>query len=304
MKKVLIIGASGFLGSELYKIFSSDNSYKTYGTYSKNKKLNLLHLDIMSIENIKEIFENTAPDIIIIAAALTSVEYCEKDREKSYKINVDGMKNISRAAKDYNCKVVYVSTEYVFDGRDGPYSEEDEVNPINYYGKTKLFGEKIVQDYIDDYIIVRTTVVYGWDLKSKNFIMQLINNLSSGNQMKIPVDQISSPTYCPNLAFMIKESCDNDITGIFNMVGKDVMGRYDFAVKAAETLNLKKSLLVPVETKDLGQVAKRPLDAGLKVDKVSEKLRCKPIGVVEGLTEVKKLYDRYSFQNCEDNSYE
>ncbi|AND85380.1 sugar nucleotide-binding protein [Clostridium tyrobutyricum] len=304
MKNILIVGASGFLGNELYKIFKKDSSYKTYGTYSKNENSNLLYLDVTDIESIKKVFEKIKPNIIIITAALTNVEYCEESKENVYKINVEGIKNISNISKPYNCKVIYISTEYVFDGKNGPYSEIDEVNPINYYGKTKLSGEKVIQTYIRNYMIVRTTVVYGWNLESKNFIMQLIKNLNENKIMKVPVDQISSPTYCPNLASMIKESCDNNLCGVFNIVGKDVMNRYEFAVKSAEVLNLDKNLLVPVKTENLGQIAKRPLNAGLKIDKIYKKLKCKPVNVHDGLIEIKELYDKYKSNNCEDNSYE
>lgn len=304
MKKVLIIGASGFLGKELYKVFMVDKQYQTYGTCSKNKILDFEHLDITNSENVSDVFQKIKPNIVIITAALTNVEYCEVNEDEAYKINVSGIKNIAKLCNMYGCKVIYVSTEYVFDGNNGPYDETYIESPINYYGRTKLQGEKIIQDEISDYLIARTTVVYGWDLKSKNFVMQFIKNLSENKTMKIPNDQISSPTYCPNLAEMIKESCDKNISGIFNMVGSDVIDRYKFALKAAEILSLNQKLLLPIETKTLGQIAKRPLNAGLKIDKASKMLHNKPMSVVEGLIEVKKLYDKYKVEQCEEVAYE
>lgn len=304
MKTVLIIGASGFLGKELYKVFKLDNKYQTYGTYSKNNILDFEYLDVTNLDNINNIFQKIKPDIVIITMALTNVEYCEVNRKEAYNINVGGIKNLSKISKIYDCKVVYVSTEYVFDGNDGPYDETYDEAPINYYGKTKFEGEKIIQSEIKEYMIARTTVVYGWDLDSKNFIMQFIKNLSQNKTMKIPTDQISSPTYCPNLAKMIKESCDKGITGIFNMVGSNVMDRYNFALKAAEILDLNQELLIPIETKTLGQIAKRPLNAGLKVDKISKILYNKPISVSQGLIKVKKLYDKYKAEQCEEGAHE
>lgn len=288
--KVLIIGASGFLGKELYKTFKSDEVYQTYGTYSKKNGENFEYLGMTDLESIKNVFSKVEPNIVLITAALTNVENCETSKEEAYKINVIGIKNVIQECKAHKCKVIYISTEYVFDGNNGPYDELDEVNPINYYGETKLYGEKIILEEIEHYLIVRTTVVYGWDIESKNFIMQLIKNLNEKNTMKVTIDQISSPTYCPNLAEMIKECCEKSITGILNIVGRDIMDRYTFAIKAAEILNLNKNLIIPIETKTVGQIAKRPLKAGLNVDKISQILECKPMSVVKGLNEVKKLY--------------
>lgn len=304
MRNVLIIGASGFLGKELYKVFSLDKEYHTYGTCLKNEILNFEHLDVTNLENVNNVFLRTKPNIVIITAALTNVEYCEVNKEDAYKINVIGIKNVIRLCKTYSSKVIYVSTEYVFDGNNGPYDETCPVSPINYYGRTKLQGEEIIQDNINDYLIARTTVVYGWDLNSKNFIMQLIKNLSENKFMKVPNDQISSPTYCPNLARMIKESCDRNILGVINMVGSDIKNRYYFAIKAAEILNLNIKLLIPTETKTLGQIARRPLNAGLKIDKVTKILHNEPMSIEEGLYEVKKFYEKYKAEQCEEVTYE
>lgn len=293
-RRVLIIGASGFLGKELYKVFKTDQeNYETYGTYSKNSVRDLKRLDVTDLENMKIIFREIKPNIVIITVALTNVEYCEVYKEEAYKINVNGLKNIAELCKVYDSKAVYVSTDYVFDGVNGPYSEDNIPEPINYYGQTKLEGEKIISAMLEDHIIARTTVVYGWDPESKNFIMQLIKTLGENKTMKVPVDQVSSPTYCPNLAQMIKESCDKNLIGIYNMAGNEVMDRYTFARKAATIFGLNPDLIAPVETRALGQVAKRPLNAGLKVDKISVSLMNKPVGVTEGLTKVQSLYMKY-----------
>lgn len=304
MKKVLIIGASGFLGRELYNTFQLDEKYETYGSYSKKAVNNFEHLDVTDLKNINNVFSKIQPDIVIITAALTNVEYCETNREETYKINGLGIENIVKVCKKNKCRVVYISTEYVFDGISGPFDEIDRVNPINYYGETKLLGERIIQKEIQDYLIARTTVVYGWNLDSKNFTMQLIKSLSENINMRVPKDQISSPTYCPNLSEMIKECCDKDIKGVLNLAGADVIDRYTFAIKAAEILELNKELLIPVTTKELGQIAKRPLNAGLKVEKAFEILETKPESIIESLYNLKKLYDKNKNQLLKENSNE
>jgi dTDP-4-dehydrorhamnose reductase len=304
LKKVLIIGASGFLGRELHETFKLDKNYETYGTYSRMKLNNFEYLNTTDLKSVNNVFLKTQPDIVIVTAALTNVEYCETNREEACKINVLGIENITKLCKDYKCRVIYISTEYVFDGIDGPYNEKSKVNPINYYGETKLLGEKIIQKEIHDYLIVRTTVVYGWNLDSKNFIMQLIKNLSENRTMRVPMDQISSPTYCLNLSEMIKECCDKKILGVLNLVGSDIMDRYTFALRAAEVLNLNKDLLIPVKTKVLGQVAKRPLNAGLRVDKATQILKNIPKGIIESLVELNKFYVEYKNQHCKESFYE
>ncbi|WP_193756613.1 SDR family oxidoreductase [Clostridium coskatii] len=298
MKRVLIVGASGFLGKELYKAFKLNTYYETYGTYFKNEMNSFEYLSMMQLDSIKSTFDKVRPNIVIITSSLTNVEYCEANKDEAYEINVIGIKNIVGFCKKYNCRVVYISTEYVFDGKNGPYDEEDAEFPINYYGKTKLEAEKIIKSEIKDYLIARTTVIYGWDLNSKNFIMQLINNLSKNKSMKIPNDQISSPTYCNDLSMIIEKSCDKDIKGVINVVGNDVIDRYRFAVRAAEILELNKSLLIPVKTISLGQIASRPLNAGLKVDKLISLLKIKPLGIDEGLKNVKLNHDKYKVEEA------
>lgn len=304
MDKVLIIGASGFLGKELYTTFKLDKNYDTSGTYSSCKGNDFEHMDITDLECVNYIFDKIKPQIVIVTAALTNVEYCETHKEETYKINVSGIKNILILCKQYGCRVIYISTEYVFDGEHGPYSEEDKENPINNYGKDKLEAELLVKSQISEYLIVRTTVVYGWDLESKNFIMQLIQNLGNNNSMKVPIDQISSPTYCPNLAIMIKECVGRNITGKLNIVGNEIIDRYRFAVKAAEVLGLRKELIIPVKTDILGQVAKRPLNAGLKPDKALSLLDFKPTNIEDSLKEVKEFYIKYKNHQDEGAIYE
>jgi len=290
VKRVLIIGASGFIGQAIYAEFKKDDRFLTCGTYLNNEIEELELMDMTSKESIEGIFRKIAPQIVLIAASLTNVEYCEINREKAREINVLGVKNIVDVCKMYDSRVIYISTDYVFDGENGPYTEEDLTSPLNFYGQTKLEAENEVRMKVKDYLIVRTTVVYGWSLESKNFIMQLINNLSGSITMRVPVDQIGSPTYAPNLAIMIKEAADKDITGVLNITGDDIIDRYGFAIKAAEYLGLNSSLIVPVETKCLGQIAKRPLKAGLVVNKAKALLNTKPMGIIQGLAEVEGFF--------------
>lgn len=289
MERVLIVGASGFVGSEIITSFSKDSNYITYGTYLNNPKNDLFFMDATSVDSVKDVFEKTVPDIVIIVASLANVDYCENNREKTWDMNVVGIKNIVNACKANNCRIIYISTDYVFDGEDGPYSETDLTNPINYYGHTKLKAEGEVIAGSLEHTIIRTTVVYGWALESKNFIMQLIRNLSQGKTMRVPLDQIGNPTYAPNLAEMTKEVVDKNINGVINLAGSEIYNRYSFAQKATEHFGLDSSLLIPLETKYLGQDARRPLNGGLIVEKAIKLLENKPAGIDQGLSEIAKF---------------
>jgi len=280
---ILIIGASGFVGTLLYEILAKEN--EVIGTFylQQSKKEGFQYLDIRDRKSVDTLIREIKPAVIILTAALTYVDYCETHQNEAFEINVLGTKNVVLMAKEMNSKFVFFSTEYVFDGKKGPYSEIDFPNPINYYGKTKLYGEKIIIDNLTDYLIIRTTVVYGYEKGGKNFIMQLIQKNKAGEAMNVPVDQYGSPTFRDNLVEATIELIQKDKRGIYNVVGSEVMNRFDFSILAAEILGLDKSLIIPKATSELGQQAPRPLNAGLKIDKIIQEIETKLLSPKEGL---------------------
>ncbi len=279
----LIIGASGFVGSLLYEILSKKD--EVVGTFYplQPEEEGLQYLDITDRKSVEVLIRETKPDVIILASALTYVEYCEEHQKEAFEINVLGTTNVVLTAKEVKAKLVFFSTEYIFDGKAGPYSETDPPNPISYYGKTKLDGEKIIIDNLDDYLIIRTTVVYGYQKDGKNFIMQLIQKNKDGQTMNVPIDQYGSPTFRDNLVEATIELIQKDKRGIYNVVGSEVINRFDFSILTAEVLGLDKSLIIPKTTLELGQKAARPLKAGLKIDKVKQEIETKLLSPKEGL---------------------
>lgn len=280
---ILIIGASGFVGSLLYEILTRED--KVVGTfYPRQLEVKgLKYLDITDRKSVEALIKEIKPAVIILTAALTYVEYCEDHPKEAFEINVLGTTNVALMAKEINAKLVFFSTEYVFDGKAGPYSEEDQPNPISYYGKTKLEGEKVIRDNLGDYLIIRTTVVYGYEKDGKNFIMQLIQKNKAGLIMNIPIDQYGSPTFRDNLVEATIELIQKDKRGIYNVVGCEVINRFDFSILSAEILGLDKNLIIPKTTIELGQKAPRPLKAGLKIDKVRQEIDIKLLSPKEGL---------------------
>ena len=185
-----------------------------------------------------------------------------------------GTSNLARACAAGGIRLVYVSTEYVFDGTAGPYRETDRVNPQGWYAQTKAAGERAVMAAGGYWAIGRTTVVYGYAAHVRaNFVLWLLGQLKAGQRVRIVEDQIGSPTLADNLAEMLLALAASDVTGVFNTAGADVVSRLDFSRQIAETFGLDASLIDSTTTAALGQAAPRPLKAGLVMDKLP---RCLP----------------------------
>ena len=283
--RIFIVGASGFVGRIMYEYLSKN--HETYGSFYSNPAKGLIHLDMTDQNEVAEILTSLKPDVIIHPAANPNVEYCEEYPKETWQVNVEGSKNLIEIARDIGAKFVYFSSDYVFDGINGPYSENDIPSPINEYGLQKLAVEKLIKNSLENYLIIRITIVYGWERRGKNFVMGLIKNLKNGRSMNIPIDQIGSPTYVNNMVQVVKELIESDKIGIYHVAGTDLMNRYTFAKNVAEIFELDENLLIPVTTNQLGQIAKRPLNAGMRVDKVKKDVSIRVMNVREGLEEMK-----------------
>ncbi len=287
--KILIIGASGFLGYSLFQKFSKN--FDILGTYYSNKTKDLVHLNFLDQNELNSIISEFKPSVILLPAAMPNVEYCEINFDDCWKYNVKGPLNIINLLKKSNIKLVFYSSDYIFDGKNGPYSESDLPNPLNNYGKAKLETENNIKSNLSNYLIIRTTIVYGWERNRKNFIYRLIDTLKDHKILKVPKDQIGTPTYVEDLAEATLQLVQKDQIGIFNVVGSELISRYQFSLIAADIFDLDPTLIIPVYTKDLGQVAARPLNAGLKIDKLLRTINVKMSTPIVGL---KKMYNKIS----------
>ncbi|MDD4941480.1 MAG: NAD(P)-dependent oxidoreductase [Candidatus Omnitrophica bacterium] len=253
-----------------------------------------LPVDISSESSVRGLFETVKPSIVILTAALTNVEFCEENRDAAWAANVTGPENVAHLCKIFRAKLVFFSSEYVFDGQAGPYSETDTPHPISVYGETKLAAERAVQSIVDDHLIIRTTIVYGYETMGKNFCYRLMNTLKAGDRIKVPFDQIGSPTYAFNLAEVVADLVLRDKRGIYNVVGTERVDRYGFARRVCATFGLDDRLLVPVTTRELNQKAARPLQGGLLIDKVFQDSSIPLMGIDEGLSAFKKELDGHT----------
>lgn len=282
MSNHLIIGASGQVGEHLVRA-ASLAGFETFGTYYSHPVEGMQQLDVRSRKEVQSLIMNVRPAVVYLPASLTNVDYCERHPEKGYAANVIGVCNVVQAVNDIGAKLVYFSSDYIFDGEAGPYREDDPVNPICEYGRQKVIAEHYVALHVRDYLIVRTTVVYGWERQRKNFICRLLSTLEGGDILRVPVDQVGNPTYAPNLAQAVIELACSDAKEVYHVVGPERINRYEFACEAARVFGLDTGLIKGIPTCELGQVAPRPLNAGMVVEKAADELKVSLVGYEEGL---------------------
>ena len=276
--KIFITGGSGLLGSKIAEI--ALGKYEVYAGYCHNKpELGEPVKFDLAKDSDSEVIQKIIPEVIIHTAALTNVDECESNKELAYKINVEGTKRLAELAKDVGAFFVYVSTDYVFSGANGGYKEEAEPNPVNYYGQTKLLGEKYCE------CIARPCVIYGAKPASGkvNFALWIINKLMNGEEVKIVTDQFITPTLNTNLAKMLLEIFERRLKGIFHTSGATRVSRYEFALRIADKFGLDKDLIKPARMEAMNWLAKRPEDSSLDTSKASRYLKEKTLGLDKAL---------------------
>ncbi len=261
--RALVIGVSGQVGSELYKQLSIDPDNVVRGTYcNTNEKFSSYErLDICDRVAVKNLIQGMAPNFIFIPAALTHVDKCQNNPDAN-DINFKAIKNIVDASYFFKSKIIYYSTDYIFDGMSGPYSEFDLPNPINDYGKQKLSAEHYLLSNCPFLLIIRTHGVFGPDAQRKNFAARVIDTLRKGKPMPAVIDEFGTPTYGPDL---VKRSIElaQTMNGVVHLTGSDFLSRYKFAHKIAEVFNLDGRLIEPISSRVIIRDAMRPLVCGL-----------------------------------------
>ena len=294
VKRVLVIGSNGLLGQKVAEILVRGSVYTITLASQEEKPIRPLMsaeyipLDITVKKDVKRVVFATEPDVIVNCAAITDVDACESKRELAWKINVSGVENIIEAARKDNAKLVHISSDYVFDGKSGPYSEDDRPEPLSYYGKSKLASENALRASGIDYFIARTMVLYGFapGVKS-NFALWLINNLEKAHAVRVVDDQYGNPTLVDDLAFGIASAIELGRTGIYHIAGRDIVNRYEFALQLARVFEFDPALITPIKTAQLRQPAPRPLKSGLLTLKAEVELGYKPSSVAQGLSILK-----------------
>lgn len=269
--KTLILGASGLVGGNCLEYFSSMGwtcigthfSFETDHTHFYNT------LDPLDAKNFQ--ISEFKPEAIVHCGALTHVDYCEDHEDESYEKTVTSTQNIVRLARSLNVPLVYISTDYVFDGRQGFYSEQDKVNPLSVYAKHKLEAEDIVKT-LDKYLICRVTNVYGTEIRGKNFVVRLAENMSKVEEMelKMPMDQYATPVNASDVARAIFLLLRDQHVGVFHLASTDYLNRVQLAQRVMNYFGHPAVKLIPISTIDLKQKANRPLLGGFNPTKFNE----------------------------------
>lgn len=224
-------------------------------------------LDITNEDAVKKMIRKYRPSVIFHCAAYTAVDKAEEEQEKCYQVNVLGTKYLTEAAKEVGAKVIYISTDYVFDGtKEGLYQIEDKVNPVNYYGKTKYLGENFIREY-DNHIIVRISWVFG--INGKNFIRTMLNLAESHKELNVVCDQIGSPTYTKDLAGLLVNMFLSNVKGLYHVTNEGYCSWYEFAEFIFKESH-KKVKVHPILTKDYKTIAKRPLNSKLSKESLDD----------------------------------
>jgi len=282
--RIFVSGGSGLLGSTVAEI-ALERGYEVYSGYCHNKREfgEPVKFDLAKDTGLETIY-NIKPEVIIHTAALTNVDECEANKELAYEINAEGTKRVAEIANELGAFLVYVSTDYVFSGDKGMYKEDDEPNPVDYYGYTKLLGEK----YCD--CIARPCVIYGAKPASGkvNFALWLIDNLRNRKEVKIVTDQFITPTINTNLAKMLLEVAGQELKGIFHLAGATRVSRYDFALQIANKFKLDGDLIIPSRMAEMRWIASRPKDSSLDTSKASRYLKEKPYNLDMALDVLKE----------------
>ena len=292
MKKILVTGANGQLGRAIMVALSQ--KHEVLGTKIENEEianpdLPLIQMDITNKAEVQSGISQFNPDIIINTAAYTNVDRSEIEKDLSKSINVGGIENLINASSK-ETKMIHISSDYVFDGENGPYSEEDAVCPTSYYGETKLWGEAAVRKSNLNYLIFRPNVLYqSTTYDQASFFAWVYSSLSNERRINVVTDQTSNPTWVISFVDAIEKCISRDLHGIYHFGSSDYISRFDFAILIADIFQFDPSLISPILTKDLKQLAPRPRHSGLKTDKICQELNIVLPSVEECLKRIKKI---------------
>jgi dTDP-4-dehydrorhamnose reductase len=289
--RALVIGASGQVGAALHARLAA-RGHSVVGTHGQAPQPSTRSLDVTDAGAIARLIDETAPDWVFFPAGLTLVDYCEDHPDEAFRINRDAPAVAARIAARHQAGFVFYSTEYIFDGKAGPYTEDDVPNPLSVYGRSKLEGEGAVVAANPRALVLRTTVVYGPEPQGENFVYRLVRRARAGQRVPVPADQRSSPTFNQDLAAATGELAERGARGVLHVAGPVVLDRHAFALEVCDVFGLDRTLIVPVTTAELAQRAVRPLNAGLRADRARELLTVPLRGPREGLVAMRAALER------------
>jgi len=290
--KIIVTGANGFLGQHLIKLLLGKD-YTVIAcsrgasrlSFAGSAQYRYYSVDITDRMALHEIMSREKPAIVIHTAAMTRVDDCELEQETSYGVNTLGTSHILDCAQQYSNHFIHISTDFVFDGEKGNYSEDDALGSVNWYGFTKIEAEQIVKQGKIPWAIVRTCLVYGNALYGtrNNIISWVKEKLEKNERIKVVDDQLRTPTYIQDLAKGVVQVVEKKACGIFHISGKNILTPCAMAIRTADFFSLDKSLIERTDASNFIEPAKRPLKTGFVIDKARKELGYEPLSFEEGL---------------------
>lgn len=291
MKKVLIIGANGFTGRRILNDLCKDKCYELSGCslhddIAPAKGYRFYQIDVCNSLQLENLFKEVKPNVVINTSALSVPDYCETHHKEADAVNVDAVRSMALLCTRYKSRFIHFSTDFVFDGNSKQlYAETDATNPVNYYGISKVAGERIVASVCNDYAIVRVVVVYGKALPGQhgNILQLVANKLRNGEPIKVVSDQWRTPTYVGDISKAIATLIKTNQNGIYHICGRDCLSIAEIAYRVAAVLRLDSTLIHPVTTIEMQERTPRPAFSGLCIEKAMNELDYHPLSLDEGI---------------------
>ncbi|MCX2746024.1 SDR family oxidoreductase [Mangrovivirga sp. M17] len=306
-KKILITGSNGLLGQKLVGLLAENPEVELIATsrgenrirHIDPKSYQYASLDITSKSEVDEVIGMYKPDVIIHGAAMTNVDQCEQNPEECQKLNVDSVSYLTEAGSEIKAFFLFLSTDFIFDGSQGPLLETDIPKPISVYGQSKLDAEEIVMAYPHNWAIARTVLVYGLtpSMSRSNIILWVKKSLENGEKINVVTDQWRTPTLAEDLAEGCALIALKEAEGVFNISGEEMLTPYDMAMKTAEYFGLDKTLIQKADASTFSQPAKRPPKTGFVINKAKDILGYAPHSFEEGISILDKQLNELNSQD-------
>ena len=306
--KILITGSNGLLGQKLLHKLRVDNTFELIATSKGVNRVNIqkgytfFSLDITNKEEVNKVIINQAPNVVVNTAAMTNVDLCEEKKEACDVLNVEAVKYLADACANIDAHLVHISTDFIFDGKNGPYNEEDKPNPLSYYGLSKLKSEQVLQTHAVKWTILRSIIVFGVGerLSKGNIVLWAKSALEKGDPLNIIDDQFRAPTLVDDLADICILAAKKKALGIYNASGKDIMSIYEIVEKIAKYYGYSTVNLNKISTMTLNQKAVRPPKTGFILDKSINELGYKPHSFEECLDIIDQQLKTIDQQSTKD----
>lgn len=295
-KKVLITGSNGFIGQKMITAILASKNFdlvalsRGSNRYSNPEGYIYIDGDVCNPEQMAEVMLQHRPHFIVHTVAMANVEACEQNVEACKQVNVEAVKTLVSLAEKYDSHLIHLSTDFIFDGKEGPYAETDATHPLNEYGKSKLEAEKLIQASTIEWTIIRTILVYGApnDKDRSNLILWVKNSLEAGKKINVVTDHYRMPTLVEDLTKATLSIMNKQAKGIYHISGNEGYSIYDIAMQVAEFWNLDTSLIQPVDSGTIESAVSRPSYTGFVLEKAMQDLDFQPHTLIKGLALMKQ----------------